>query len=125
MSDPGRPRTRLECLDGPRPCPWVGCRHHLYLNVTARGELHVEFPGREPWELKQTCSLDVADDGPQTLSDVGDLMNVSRERIRQIQATVQRRLLPMVSNTRRYDLVLWRDELREVARGHVDDDDDE
>ena len=85
----------------------------------------MEFPGREPWELKQTCSLDVADDGPQTLSDVGDLMNVSRERIRQIQATVQRRLLPMVSNTRRYDLVLWRDELREVARGHVDDDDDE
>lgn len=25
-----RPRTRGECADGPRPCPWLSCRHHLF-----------------------------------------------------------------------------------------------
>lgn len=28
-----RPRTRADCLDGPRPCPWVACRHHLLFEV--------------------------------------------------------------------------------------------
>ena len=26
---PDRPRTRADCLKGPRPCPWIMCRHHL------------------------------------------------------------------------------------------------
>lgn len=30
-----RPRTRAECVDGPRPCPWVGCSQHLLLEVGA------------------------------------------------------------------------------------------
>ena len=24
-----RPRTRGDCVNGIRPCPWVGCGHHL------------------------------------------------------------------------------------------------
>ena len=28
-----RPRTRADCLDGPRPCPWASCRHHLLFEV--------------------------------------------------------------------------------------------
>jgi hypothetical protein len=28
-----RPKTRAECRDEARPCPWVGCRHHLLLEV--------------------------------------------------------------------------------------------
>lgn len=28
-----RPTTRAECRDEARPCPWVGCRHHLLLEV--------------------------------------------------------------------------------------------
>lgn len=28
-----RPLTRADCVDGPRPCPWVGCRHHLLIEV--------------------------------------------------------------------------------------------
>ena len=30
-----RPLTRAECKDGPRPCPWVSCRHHLLLEVAS------------------------------------------------------------------------------------------
>ncbi len=28
-----RPRTRGDCLAEARPCPWVGCRYHLLLDV--------------------------------------------------------------------------------------------
>lgn len=28
-----RPTTREQCLEEARPCPWVGCRHHLLLEV--------------------------------------------------------------------------------------------
>lgn len=29
-----RPRTRADCVDAPRPCPWASCRHHLLLEVS-------------------------------------------------------------------------------------------
>lgn len=32
-----RPRTRAECLQEARPCPWVSCRHHLLLEVASAG----------------------------------------------------------------------------------------
>ncbi len=28
-----RPRTRAECRDEARPCPWVSCRHHLAIDI--------------------------------------------------------------------------------------------
>lgn len=34
-----RPKTRGDCANSPRPCPWVGCRHHLLLEVTRAGAL--------------------------------------------------------------------------------------
>lgn len=30
-----RPRTRGECLEEARPCPWVACKHHLLLEQSA------------------------------------------------------------------------------------------
>ncbi len=80
-----RPVTRRDCVDGPRPCPFVGCRHHLYLDVTESGELKVNFPVLEPDELEVSCSLDVADGGEHDCQAVGDVMNVTRERVRQIE----------------------------------------
>lgn len=81
-----RPRTRADCADGPRPCPWVGCRHHLYIEVNpTTGTLKLVHPDKEPWELEETCSLDVAERGGLTLEDTGRLLNVTRERMRQIE----------------------------------------
>ena len=34
-----RPTTRVDCENGMRPCPWVGCRYHLYLDVDKRGRI--------------------------------------------------------------------------------------
>lgn len=84
--DHSRPRLRGECVEGPRPCPYVSCPHHLYLDVSPiTGTIKLNFPDLEVWELGESCALDVADRGGTTLEDVGALMNLTRERIRQIE----------------------------------------
>ena len=82
-----RPRTRADCENGPRPCPWVGCRHHLYLEVKESGTITLTWPDRDPWELEHSCSLDLADqEHGVTLEKVGEILNLTRERIRQLEA---------------------------------------
>jgi hypothetical protein len=86
VDDIERPRTRAECSDAPRPCPFVSCKHHLYLDVSARtGAIKLNFPDLEVWEMNETCALDVADRGGTTLEEVGAIMNLTRERIRQVE----------------------------------------
>jgi hypothetical protein len=81
-----KPRTRAECVDGPRPCPYVACKHHLYIDVSPRtGAIKLNFPDLEVWEMGESCALDVADRGGTTLEDVGAIMNLTRERIRQVE----------------------------------------
>lgn len=85
-TDYWRPRTRAECVDGPRPCPFVSCKHHLFIDVSPRtGAIKLNFPDLEVWELTESCALDVADRGGTTLEDVGAIMNLTRERIRQVE----------------------------------------
>jgi hypothetical protein len=85
-TDYEKPRTRLECAEGPRPCPFVSCKHHLYIDVSARtGAIKLNFPDLEVWDLGESCALDVADRGGTTLEDVGAIMNLTRERIRQVE----------------------------------------
>lgn len=55
-----RPQTRGDCENGPRPCPFVGCRHHLYLDSTRRGSMKTNFPDVDPADMEHTCSLDPA-----------------------------------------------------------------
>jgi len=81
-----RPTTRDECRGQARPCPYVGCKHHLYLDVNPRtGTITLNWPDLEPWELQHSCSLDIAEAGGITLEEVGERMNLTRERIRQIE----------------------------------------
>ena len=88
-----RPHTRSECAEGPRPCPHVSCRHHLYLDVNPQtGTIKLNFPDLEVWELAFSCALDVADLGGTAIELVSELMNVTRERIRQIEVQALTRL---------------------------------
>jgi hypothetical protein len=81
-----RPRSRADCAAGPRPCMFVSCKHHLYLDVNPdTGSIKLNFPDKEIWELEETCALDVADRGGITLEEVGAIMNLTRERIRQVE----------------------------------------
>ncbi len=81
-----RPRQREDCKTAERPCPYVTCKYHLYLDVNPEtGSIKVNFPELEVWEMPETCALDVADRGGITLEDVGELLNLTRERIRQVE----------------------------------------
>jgi hypothetical protein len=81
-----RPQTREDCRDAPRPCPWVACKHHLYLDINPRtGSIKINFPDLEPWELQHTCALDIADNGGLTLEEIGLITNLTRERVRQVE----------------------------------------
>jgi hypothetical protein len=80
------PKSREECVGGMRPCPFVSCKHHLFLDVSARtGAIKLNFPDLEVWEMNETCALDVADRAGATLEEVGAIMNLTRERIRQVE----------------------------------------
>ena len=85
-TDYWKPRARSECAEGPRPCPYVSCQHHLFIDVSPRtGAIKLNFPDLEVWEMGESCALDVADRGGTTLEDVGAIMNLTRERIRQVE----------------------------------------
>ena len=81
-----RPKTRADCINSPRPCMFVSCKHNLYLDVNPEtGSIKLNFPDKEIWELPYTCALDVAEKGGITLEEVGEIMNLTRERIRQVE----------------------------------------
>ena len=90
-----RPVTRADCVGGERPCPWVSCRHHLYLDVKPSGSVQLNFPDKEPWEIPQTCALDVADEGGTSLETAGKYLGLTRERARQIEAVAMTKVRRM------------------------------
>lgn len=108
-----RPRTRAECEGGLRPCPFVSCRHHLGVDVNERnGSVRVIFPDVDIDEIPETCSLDVADQGGVTLERAAELMNVTRERIRQIEDAAMARLMaeePELAAFLEEEARLWRE----------------
>ena len=71
--------TRGECATLPRPCPRTACRHHLVAERAAG------------LEVGPSCTLDVADRGGLTLEEVGAILGVTRERIRQIETNALRK----------------------------------
>ena len=82
-----RPRTRADCSNVPRPCPFVGCKHNLYLDTTEIGSLVFNFPHLEPEQMPadRSCSLDLSERGGMTLDQVGAAMALTRERARQVE----------------------------------------
>ena len=92
-SDYWKPKSRSECKDMERPCPFVSCKYHLYIDVhPVRGSIKLNFPDIEIWEMTDTCALDVADRGGITLEEVGEIMNLTRERVRQVETAGLARL---------------------------------
>ncbi|WP_437803274.1 sigma factor-like helix-turn-helix DNA-binding protein [Sorangium sp. So ce693] len=133
-----KPRARAECVDGPRPCPYVSCQHHLYLDVSARtGAIKLNFPDLEVWDMNETCALDVADRGGTTLEDVGAIMNLTRERIRQVEVKALAKLEALKDMSALRDYVdegpvgkrrlpvLTQPDEDEVDEDEVDEDEDE
>ena len=147
VEDVVKPKTRVECSNGERPCPFVSCKHHLYLDVSAKtGAIKLNFPDLEVWEMTETCALDVADRGGTTLEEVGAIMNLTRERIRQVEVKglaklqayeemtalrdyvdegpIGKRKLPVIS-TKELDRELAADKARETLEFDGEDDADD
>jgi hypothetical protein len=60
------------CVASPEPCPRTDCRHHL--------------------DAGATCSIREANRGPMTLAEIGELLGITRERIRQLEVAALRKL---------------------------------
>lgn len=103
---PDAPRTREDCINGPRPCPWTACRLHLWLDIGKRSKhghrSHVvkwHFRGLYdcPSEMPErtSCALDLADDHGKTgmtLGEIGAAWRLHPERVRQIEVTALRKV---------------------------------
>ena len=104
IEDYDRPQTRADCASVPRPCPFVGCKYHLYLDVNRdNGSIRLNFPDQEPSDLPadRSCVLDMADDGGATLEHSGNAINLTRERIRQVEeGALAKARNPRTSNPR-------------------------
>lgn len=98
--DDGRrrlPLTRGDCREAERPCPYISCKWHLFLDVSRKtGSIKFNYPdlidhdGAPELEyLNETCALDIADRGGVTLEDLGEIMNMTRERIRQLEEMIK------------------------------------
>ncbi len=84
-SDLRRPVTRGDCREGARPCLWISCSHHLRRDVSPARRLPLA-------EMTETCALDVADKGGATLEEIGVMLSITRERVRQIERDALRTL---------------------------------
>ena len=81
-----RPRVRGDCIDAPRPCPWVSCRYHLGVDLKDSGSIVFHFDDPVGEGAHPTCALDMADKRELTLDFIGALLGGStREWARQLE----------------------------------------
>lgn len=115
------PETRGECPTQ-RPCPHVSCKWHLFLDVKKRGGVKVNYPV-EPLQLKDTCTLDLAEMGGLPLWRIGDALNVTRERIRQTIQGALEKIRHLIDEHPEFDplvrVMFHRDYIGRTT-GHVD-----
>jgi hypothetical protein len=72
------------CIEEPGPCPNTRCRHHL-----ASDETPLRLSRAD---LTEPCVLRLANRGPHTLEQVGQILGITRERTRQIELKALTRL---------------------------------
>lgn len=96
LVDALRPRTRGDCERGPRPCPWVACRHHLAVeryHPRVRGVAALEAAAdADLWSMPETCALDVAELGEHTQSEVAEALGISCDRVAEAEWDASQRL---------------------------------
>ena len=91
-----QPPPREQCVGAARPCQWLNCRYHLWVNERRPGrrwEAREHLPGIER-STPETCALDVAEVASDGLSrgSVGKLLGISNERVRQIEESALAKL---------------------------------
>lgn len=83
------PADRTQCPTE-RPCGYVSCSAHLALDINEdNGNIKVNFPGEDGEPdldaMPETCLFDVIERGGATMEDVGAVIGITRERVRQLE----------------------------------------
>jgi Sigma-70, region 4 len=98
-----RPKIREDCKKVPRPCPYASCRFNTFLDIhPSSGKLKILHDNCEdPSDLKvDSCVLDIVEKhGALTLEEIGTVMNITRERVRQIGDAACRKMRPVPDET--------------------------
>lgn len=76
--------TNREAVLHSRPCLFARCSMNTYLDPVDGQSIRFNWPDREIGEMGNNCALDAADRGGMTLEEVGEHMNLTRERVRQL-----------------------------------------
>ena len=93
-----RPKTRAECADVPRPCPFASCRYSTRIDV---GKHHLRVYREELQESEDplvdvpadtSCALDVAERGEHLLEEVGEVLECTKQRAEQVEKEALLRL---------------------------------
>lgn len=82
------PHTRGGCLNNKRPCPWIRCKHHMiwvFYTKSTFGKNSDDQMAAIICDMKESCTLDMADLGGCTLEQIAQVLGVTREMVRQIQ----------------------------------------
>lgn len=80
-------RVAGHCEGVPRPCPFVSCKHNLYLDVEpGTGEVRFNFPLLEPEDMppEASCAIDVARSGARDDAAVAELLNVGEAVVERV-----------------------------------------
>lgn len=94
LSDADAPKKRADCAGIPKPCPFLDCRHHLWLRLQQEqpGNPQAGKQGETTFRpsTMQSCSLDVAEKGA-SFEEIGELLGMDSTRGRQIaQAALEK-----------------------------------
>lgn len=84
-----RPSVYADCLaqhlgSEHRPCPFASCEHHLMFRIVD-GEIVLNFHTEDIDELPYTCAVHEASGDEMTLEAIALRLNISKERVRQLQ----------------------------------------
>ena len=89
LRDSKRPQTRADCLPGgcneARPCPWLGCRYHIGVEIAPSFNPETGDPAwvRHLLEWDEdggpSCALDVADQGARMPTEVGVILGLTKQ----------------------------------------------
>lgn len=96
-----KPKTRGDCVNVQRPCPWVSCKYHLATNVKPNGTLEYVYHSVSITDITESCALDVAEQGGLSSYDVGKYLNLSGQQIKNIEKEALKKLKKAAESLRK------------------------
>lgn len=73
----GKPKTRADCANVPRPCPYVSCKYNLGVEIDITGWPRLT-------DAKKSCMLDLIEKNPDgmTLDNIAEILRISKKQVR-------------------------------------------